>query len=89
MGSVTPPTTATPPPTIITAPGAAGAQKAEQLPAIELLPFDCGSDAQAAELARQREVCGWKRDMVPVWQEMQRDGRISMFWVVGAFSFSF
>lgn len=51
-------------------------------PQIVLLPWDPESPEHVDRLYQQRIACGWNKQAVEGWRELQRAGKIALHWVV-------
>ncbi|KAK9482181.1 hypothetical protein V1527DRAFT_35751 [Lipomyces starkeyi] len=47
-----------------------------------LVPWDPNSSEHRQRLYEQRVACGWKEDMIGKWQGLQREGKMTIQWVV-------
>lgn len=56
-------------------------------PQIALLPWDSESLEHVERLYQQRIACGWNKQAVEGWRDLQREGKIALHWVV-SFPFS-
>lgn len=51
-------------------------------PNVTLIPWDPESEEHRHRLYVQRVACGWKFDRIDKWCARQRDGSMSLHWVV-------
>jgi hypothetical protein len=51
-------------------------------PQIVLLPWDPDSTEHVERLYQQRIACGWNKEAVEEWRDLQRTGKIALHWVV-------
>ncbi|TVY65646.1 hypothetical protein LSUE1_G006192, partial [Lachnellula suecica] len=49
---------------------------------VKLIPWDPESPSHVQRLYDQRVACGWKEERVERWRELQRQGKISLQWIV-------
>lgn len=49
---------------------------------IVLLPWDPDSPSHVERLYQQRIACGWNKEAVEGWRQLQREGKIALHWVV-------
>jgi hypothetical protein len=49
---------------------------------ITLIPWDPDSPAHVERLYQQRIACGWNKDAVESWRDMQRAGQMAIQWIV-------
>ncbi|KAH8803187.1 hypothetical protein F5884DRAFT_498661 [Xylogone sp. PMI_703] len=50
--------------------------------AVELLPWDPDSPAHVERLYNQRVVCGWGKDSIESYRELQRKGSMALQWII-------
>lgn len=54
-------------------------------PQIFLIPWDPESAEHRDRLYQQRVTCGWKQDRIDKWCKYQREGCMSIHWVVSIY----
>ncbi|KFY98458.1 hypothetical protein V500_01660 [Pseudogymnoascus sp. VKM F-4518 (FW-2643)] len=57
------------------------ATRAEK-PQVALIPWDPQSPEHCERLYQQRVACGWKMDKIETWRKYQREGKMSIHWIV-------
>lgn len=53
---------------------------------VALVPWDPESPAHSDRLYQQRIACGWEKELVESWKDLQRQGKKSIFWIVSSFT---
>jgi 7-cyano-7-deazaguanine synthase in queuosine biosynthesis len=49
---------------------------------IQLIPWDPESPAHVERMIQQRIACGWKHDKIEGYRDLQREGKVTLQWVV-------
>jgi hypothetical protein len=49
---------------------------------IQLIPWDPESPDHVERMTQQRIACGWKHDKIEGYRELQREGKVTLQWVV-------
>ncbi len=49
---------------------------------VSLIAWDPDSPAHIERMVQQRVACGWKFDYVEKWRVLQREGKMTLQWVV-------
>jgi len=49
---------------------------------INLIPWDPESPAHVERLYEQRIACGWNKDQIPAWKDLQREGKMAIQWIL-------
>ncbi|RAL60585.1 hypothetical protein DID88_009780 [Monilinia fructigena] len=53
-----------------------------QFPQVDLIPWDPDSPSHVSRLFNQRVACTWNSEFVEPWRERQRQGAITLQWIV-------
>lgn len=56
--------------------------KASARAKVDLIAWDPESPAHIERMFQQRVACGWKQDHVENWRGLQREGKMTLQWVV-------
>ncbi|KFY29155.1 hypothetical protein V493_02510 [Pseudogymnoascus sp. VKM F-4281 (FW-2241)] len=51
-------------------------------PQVALIPWDPESPEHSERLYQQRVACTWKMDKIETWRKYQREGKMSIHWIV-------
>lgn len=57
-------------------------QATSERPQVRLIPWDPESDDHIKRIYDQRIACGWKSDEIESWRPLQREGKMTIQWVV-------
>jgi len=49
-----------------------------------LIPWDPDSVEQVVRLYQQRTACGWNKERIEEWRDLQRAGKMALQWVVSS-----
>jgi hypothetical protein len=49
---------------------------------VNLIAWDPESLAHTERMVQQRVACGWKQDYIEQWRVLQREGKMTLQWVV-------
>lgn len=60
-------------------------QSVKSKPQIKVIPWDPESPEHRDRLFQQRVACGWKSDKIDKWCKLQKDGSMSIHWIVSLY----
>jgi hypothetical protein len=52
---------------------------------VNFIPWDPDSTEHVERMRQQRIACGWNVNLVDSWPQLQREGRINIWWIVRIF----